>query len=394
MLMRKTTLLISVLLFLSTHLYSQPVTWDSSTSYSTGALVIVGTSTYIATKSVPANNTPPNTTYWTDLSVAATALSVPVEDVPTLSTDTILASLPGSAPDANSTTGGGSSGGKLINLSSRGFVGFGEQRFIGGFKVYGGDCKIIVRGFGPSRDNADNLDDPLLTWKTNPTSLHGNDGVINIVDDKAENNNLLGQVASTQSLIDALLPTETADIQIASSWNNDTSKGYTAFLTPSKGSAGIGRIGINDINEGNGGQLMNISTRCYIGSDASQYLFAGFQIRDGNASIVIQGFGPSRSSADALADPVIELIRQVSSFHSTKATIGMNDDFDSAFSGLSNSGQQVSFPKPSIPSGFNSLIAREACLVVTLEPGDYVARVFGKNGATGIGRVGVNIILE
>jgi hypothetical protein len=32
---------------------SQPVTWDASTSYSRGALVIVGTSTYIATQSVP-----------------------------------------------------------------------------------------------------------------------------------------------------------------------------------------------------------------------------------------------------------------------------------------------------------------------------------------------------
>ena len=131
--MRKTTLIISLLLFLSTHLHSQPVTWDSSTSYSTGALVIVGTSTYIATTSVPANNTPPNTSYWTDLSVAATALNVPVEEVPTLATDTILASLPGSAPDANSTNGGGSNGKKIINLSTRGYVGTGTKRLIGGF---------------------------------------------------------------------------------------------------------------------------------------------------------------------------------------------------------------------------------------------------------------------
>ena len=83
---------------------AQPVTWDASTSYSTGALVVVGLSTYIATESVPANNTPPNTTYWTDLSVAASNLSVPVESVSTLRTSTILNSLPSSAPDANSST--------------------------------------------------------------------------------------------------------------------------------------------------------------------------------------------------------------------------------------------------------------------------------------------------
>ena len=79
----KNTLLLVLLTSLPS-LYGQPVTWDSSTSYSTGALVVVGTSTYIATQSVPANNTPPNTTYWTNLSVAATALNVPVETVPSL----------------------------------------------------------------------------------------------------------------------------------------------------------------------------------------------------------------------------------------------------------------------------------------------------------------------
>lgn len=151
MLMRKTTLLISVLLFLSTHLYSQPVTWDSSTSYSTGALVIVGTSTYIATKSVPANNTPPNTTYWTDLSVAATALNVPVEDVPTLSTDTILASLPGSAPDANSTGASGTI--QIFSLSTRAGL-FGNDMAaslnMGGTTA---SKKVMFRVKGPSIGN-------------------------------------------------------------------------------------------------------------------------------------------------------------------------------------------------------------------------------------------------
>jgi hypothetical protein len=149
--MRKTTLLISVLLFLSTHLYSQPVTWDSSTSYSTGALVIVGTSTYIATKSVPANNTPPNTTYWTDLSVAATALNVPVEDVPTLSTDTILASLPGSAPDANSTGASGTI--QIFSLSTRAGL-FGNDMAaslnMGGTTA---SKKVMFRVKGPSIGN-------------------------------------------------------------------------------------------------------------------------------------------------------------------------------------------------------------------------------------------------
>ena len=93
-----------IFVFLAVSLWSQPVSWDSSTAYPTGALVIVGTSTYIATTSVPANNTPPNTTYWTDLAVAAANIGIPVESVPNLSTSTVLNSLPGSAPDADSSS--------------------------------------------------------------------------------------------------------------------------------------------------------------------------------------------------------------------------------------------------------------------------------------------------
>ena len=83
---------------------AQPVSFDSSSDYSTGDLVVAGENTYIAIINVPANIAPPNTTYWQDLSVAAANLNVPIESVPTLPTDTILNSLPGIAPDSNTST--------------------------------------------------------------------------------------------------------------------------------------------------------------------------------------------------------------------------------------------------------------------------------------------------
>ena len=78
--------------------------YNASKTYSAGALVLVDPDSYIATQSVPANTPPPNTTYWTNLSVAASSLSVPVETVPDIPTQSILSSLPGSAPsgDGNS----------------------------------------------------------------------------------------------------------------------------------------------------------------------------------------------------------------------------------------------------------------------------------------------------
>ena len=160
--------------------FAQPTTWNSTTPYTTGDLVVVSEtgSSYIAVQ--PSTGVqPPDTTYWGDLATVAASKGIPEEDVPNnLTIEEILRELPNGPPDSNSSTIGTQSKARLINLSSRGYVGSGEQRFIGGFRLYGGDCKIIVRGFGPSRNNADNLDDPLLTWKTNPTSLPGAMGLL------------------------------------------------------------------------------------------------------------------------------------------------------------------------------------------------------------------------
>ncbi len=94
-------------LSLAVSLWSQPVTWDSSTAYPTGTLVIVGTSTYVAEKDVPANNTPPNTTYWKSLEDTASSLSMTADALkalPTTAVSDLLDNLPGAAPDSNSSS--------------------------------------------------------------------------------------------------------------------------------------------------------------------------------------------------------------------------------------------------------------------------------------------------
>jgi hypothetical protein len=96
-----------VLFFVTFSLFAQPVVWNASSSYSTGALVIVGSTTYIATTDVPANNTPPNTIYWSDLAEAATALSMTadsLEALPTTAVSDLLDTLPDAAPDSNSSS--------------------------------------------------------------------------------------------------------------------------------------------------------------------------------------------------------------------------------------------------------------------------------------------------
>jgi ELWxxDGT repeat protein len=79
--------------------------YSTTRTYPRGALVILGQDSFIATTNVPAGASPPNSTYWTNLSVAATALNVPVDTIPTLSAETILNSLPGTSPGGPSQPG-------------------------------------------------------------------------------------------------------------------------------------------------------------------------------------------------------------------------------------------------------------------------------------------------
>ena len=87
-----------------TSIFAQPTTWDISKSYNLGDLVVEGSSTYIAKQGVPANSPISNTSYWENLATAASTLSKPVDEVPSLDINTILNSIPGAAPTSVSSS--------------------------------------------------------------------------------------------------------------------------------------------------------------------------------------------------------------------------------------------------------------------------------------------------
>jgi len=362
---------------------------DQNLAYTHPAIVVSSSVSYISVQYVPAGTTITSTTYWTPL--LGTAPSTDPGTPPTTepsANDSNLSNL--TPPDDNGTL----SGGRLVNLSTRGYVGTGAQRLIGGFRVYGDQLEVLVRGFGPSRNNEDNLDDPILTWKTNPASLlPSSSGIVSEVDDATGNTRLSGVSTSTQELLDVLVDKETADIQTVSNWDNNTSLGYTAFITNVDGTnEGIGRIGINDLSDQTGnGQLVNISTRGYVGADSSQYLIAGFQIRGGNVMVCIRAFGPSRANSDALSDPQIELIQQISDYHTEKVTLAWNDDYDVDYD---DGTIQTANSSSEIPDYLNTLISKESAIVITLPTGNYTAKVSGVGGVDGIGRVGIDKVIE
>jgi hypothetical protein len=369
---------------------------DSSQSYTHPAIVVSGGVSYISVKNVDVYIPITNTDYWTPL--LSTAPTDEPGDPPTTEPDTSDSDLGNLTPPEDNVT---LSGGRLVNLSTRGFVGEGERRLVGGFKVYGADLDIIIRGFGPSHNLTNkSLDDPRLTWKTAPTSLKADtDGIISEVDDYDQNTRLTGVNDLAQSKINKLIAKETADIQTASNWENERSKGYTAYIdSKSESESGVGRIGINDLTDFTGdGQLVNISTRGYVGDNDDHYLVAGFNIRGGSVRVCIRAFGPSMNLPEAsLTDPVLEIIQQISDYHTEKKVIFMNDNWLEDFSGTSDiTPFNITSQKSTVPYYLNKkLLDNEAAAVLTLETGNYTARVYGKNGGTGIGRVGIDKIVD
>jgi hypothetical protein len=339
-------------------------------------------------------------TYWGDSTTTTTQFASDNPNFPSeLPTDVDTAEL---SKEVGALTNPGITGGRLINLSTRGFVGTGERRMVGGFKVYGADLDIIIRGFGPSHNLTNKaLDDPRLTWKTAPTSLKADtDGIISEVDNYDQNSRLSGVNELAQSKIDNLIAKETADIQTASNWSNERSNGYTAFIdAKTDAEAGVGRIGINDLTDFTGdGQLVNISTRGYVGNHDDHYLVAGFNIRGGSVQVCIRAFGPSMNLAgeQSLVDPILEIIQQKSDYHDEKKVIYMNDNWKSDFIGTSDiTPFNITSQKSTVPYYLNNkLLDNEAAVVITLESGNYTARVYGKNGGTGIGRVGIDKIVD
>jgi hypothetical protein len=369
---------------------------NQNLGYTHPAIVVKDGVSYISVQTVPAGKDINSPDYWTPL--LNTAPTDEPGDAPTIDgpTDSNFSNL--TPPEDNATL----SGGRLINLSTRGYVGTGERRLVGGFKVYGAELPLIIRGFGPSHNLTNkSLEDPLLVWKTAPTSLKSEtDGVISEVDDYDQNSRLTGVSTLAQSKIDKLIAKETADIQTASNWNNNRTDGYTAYIiAQAEDQAGVGRIGINDLTDFNGsGQLVNISTRGYVGDNDDHYLVAGFNIRGGSMQVCIRAFGPSMSLAGetSLVDPVLEIIQQVSSYHTEKKVLYMNDNWKEDFSGTSDiTPFNITSSKTTVPYYLNKkLLDNEAAMVVNLETGNYTARVYGKNGGTGIGRVGIDKIVD
>jgi hypothetical protein len=328
--------------------------------------VIVGTSTYVATKDVPANNTPPNTTYWKSLAETAATLSMTtaaLEALPTTAVSDLLATLPGAAPDSNSSSGGG--GVVTIvqkGLSTAGYVS-SSAYLSGGFIIKGGSKKVIIMGKG-----AGNVSDPL----NNPRLdlLSGNAGWSSIAtstDWKSESQ--IADITST-NLMNGYQDTDSAIIKTLDAGT------YLANVHSQSGDSGGALVEIYDLDTIEGtstsSYLSAISTNGTVlsGTQAGQKMSAGFDITGtGSMKVLIMAKTSVGVTSDALNNPRLDLL----SGNASWSSIATNNDW--------KSGNNVS--EITTTNLMNGYPDNSAALLLTLQPGVYIADVFSEDSDSG-----------
>jgi Matrixin len=249
----------------------------------------------------------------------------------------------------------------LVNLSTRAFVGTGDNVVIGGFIVQGSQpATVILRGVGnslPAFGISNALSDPVI-------ELHNAGGIIATSDDWVDDSWAstiasyhLDPSNSRESAILATLPPGSYTVELRAFDNMDGN------LT------GTGLIELYDLHT-SGGRAGNIATRGFV-SSGDQVLIGGF-IVGGNQSkdVVVRALGPSTGIPGALSDPMVE-VRNASG-----SLLFANDNWATD----PRAGQiQAEGLAPANPA--------ESALQATLNPGSYTAIVRGANGSTGVGLV-------
>ena len=263
----------------------------------------------------------------------------------------------------------------LADISTRGRVGLADEVLIAGFIISGNSPRqVLVRAIGPTLADygvGGVLADPVLGLYSGSTKI-------------AESDDWGGEsaaaaIAAAASRLGAfsLSPTSKDAVLLVTL----DPGAYTAQVSGSAGTTGVALVEVYDAGDGPPTvvtpQLANISTRGRVGTD-DQILIAGIVI-GGNAPkrVLVRAVGPSLTPLGvngALADPMLTILNG-------STVISQNDDWggDPAIAAVSSSVGAFALPADS----------KDACILITLAPGNYTAQVRGKNGSTGIAIVEV-----
>ena len=333
--------------------------YNASKAYTTGALVLEGQNSYISIQSVPTGTTPPNATYWTDLSIAAANLSVPVETVPSLSTQTILNSLPGSAPS----DGNASATSSFFGLALRGYS--GTYPMAGGMTITGSTSKkVMIRVKGSSMNfSGVKLGDPKITitkYNANTSSYESFLTVDNWGDHASTVTNYADRATS-----DSKEPVAVVDMDPGT---------YGVRVEDAAGGIGNANVEFYGLSDDTGtGRFYGLALRAEVGSSP---VAGGITISGtGSKKVMIRVKGSTMNFGGAkLNDPKITITKYNASINAYESFLTVDNWGDHANTATNYADRATSDTK-------------EPVAVVDMDPGTYGVRVEDAGGGTGSANV-------
>ena len=265
-------------------------------------------------------------------------------------------------PDGNTSEFSAAFATQLLNISTRMEVLTGDQVAIGGFIINGtGAKRVIIRGIGPSLTNfgvAGALPDPML-------ELHDSGGATIMTNDNWRD--------TQEAEIEATGLAPANDLESAIVLDLDPGA-YTAILSGTNSTTGVGLVEIYDLDLTAGSHMANISTRGFVDT-GDGVMIGGFIVGPtdaGETEVLLRAIGPSLGNfgvQDPLEDPVLEL-------HDPQGTtIATNNDWQDT-------------QKDEIEAtGLAPTDDRESAILQSFAPGPYTAIVMGTNDTTGVALV-------
>ena len=246
----------------------------------------------------------------------------------------------------------------LLNLSTRGIAGTGDNVMIGGFIVRSPSSykTIVIRAMGPTLAQAGisgALADPVL-------QLYDGSGTL-----IAENDNWAD--GEDKNYLGGLAPSNSKEAAIREDFRSGN---YTAIVRGAQGATGAALVEIYDVGSTFVGRAVNLSTRGRVGV-GDDVMINGFILAEQPRRLLIRAVGPSLSQLnppvpDPLLDPSLTL------HDATGAIIASNDDWE------------TSEQKEAI---LNSTLApksaQESAFLLKLSPGTYTAVLRGVGNTSG-----------
>jgi hypothetical protein len=177
---------------------------------------------------------------------------------------------------------------------------------------------------------------------------------------------------------------------------------YTVKLTGTGNATGVALIGVDDVDANHAMQLVNISTRAFVGTMVSAEV-GGFVIKgSSNKRLLLRGLGPTLGSfgiTGVLTDPTLDLYWDDDNNPSTAAILVLtNNDWGSPLGScptpvlacgtptdIANTGKSANTYAPTNPNR-----GLDAALLLTLPPGAYTVKLSGVSDGTGVGLIGVD----